>query len=107
MWRRQYPDDSAAIHWSVVGEHIGSEFAPFVERAISNENFLTFYTWPVDEAGNRLRWFDLPVLDKLWREGDTETGGFIQEFTGWKPSPFQQQMDVALIERIATGRTSA
>jgi hypothetical protein len=103
MWRQQYPEDSAEVHWLVVGEHIGAEFVPFVDRAFSDENFLTFYTWPVDEDGNRLRWLDLPVLDKLWREGDAEKGGFIQEFTGWKPSPFQQHMDVALIEKITTG----
>jgi hypothetical protein len=34
-------------------------------------------------------------------------GGFIQEYSGWKPSPFQQEMDVALLERVLNISASA
>lgn len=108
MWRRRYAkEDRQPIYWSVHGDGI-SEFAPFVPHAVGSENFLSFYTWPVDDDGERLRWFDLPIEEKAWNREAIENGadwngGFIQEYTGWKPSAFQPVVDLALIERVLRG----
>jgi hypothetical protein len=99
IWRRQYKGERLEIWWFVRGDGI-AEFAPFSGQGIGGENFLSFYSWPVDADGTRLRWNDLPVEDKLWNNERADKGGFIQEYSGWKPSPFQSEMDVALIERI-------
>lgn len=96
-WRRQYPGDKLRIYWSVQGDGL-FEAAP--HSGSGDSDFLTYFTWPEDAEGNRLRWTDLPVVDKLWNPQSAEKGGFIQEFTGWKPSPFQQEMDVEMIERV-------
>lgn len=76
-----------------------AEAAPFEGRAY---DFLTYYSWPEDDAGVPLRWTDLPVLDLVWNKRRDDHCGFIQEPTGWKPSPLQQTMDVAAIA-AATG----
>lgn len=63
------------------------ESAPFTGE---DEDFLTFYTWPTHAiTGERLNWLTLPILDKGWNEGRNDKGGFIQQVTGWKPSPLQ------------------
>jgi hypothetical protein len=99
IWRRQYKDERLEIFWLVHGDGI-AEFAPFIGQGVGGEDFLSFFSWPVDSEGTRLRWTDLPVEDKLWNPERADKGGFIQEYTGWKPSAFQREMDVALIERI-------
>lgn len=110
MWRRNYArEDQQPIYWNVHGDGIG-EFAPFVPHAVGSENFLSFYTWPVDDDGVRLRWFDLPIEEKAWNreaieKGADWNGGFIQEYTGWKPSALQPIVDLAFIERILSGET--
>jgi hypothetical protein len=73
--------------------------APF--QAEFDGDFLTYYSWPEDANGEPIMWTALPVADKLWREDDAAKGGFVQEATGWKPSPFQAVMDVGLIARAA------
>lgn len=66
------------------------------------ENFLTHYTHPEHaETGERLNWLRLPVLDRGWNATTADKGGFIQEATGWKPSPLQPTMDVVQIGRAA------
>lgn len=106
LWRSRYAtEDQQAIRWMVHGSDGVAEPAPFVPRRRDSEDFLTFYTWPVDEEGVRLRWFDLPIEEKGWsREavdgGADWNGGFIQEYTGWKPSALQPVVDLALIERV-------
>jgi hypothetical protein len=102
IWRGQYPEDRLDIAWFVRGDNV-AEFAPRAGLGASGDDFLTYFTWPVDTDGNLLRWTDLPVEDKLWNSVGANKGGFIQEHSGWKPSPFQQQMDVAVIERILGG----
>lgn len=75
------------IHWMVlpVGEEI-----PFIDDP---EDFLATYTWPEhSETGQRLKWTQVPVQDKGWSADKRDSGGFIQEFTGWKPSPFQRTL---------------
>lgn len=67
------------------------EAAPFTRTHKGpkrRDDFLTFYTWPEDAStGEPLNFLRLPVVDKLWCHG--RKGGFIQEYTGWKPSAFQ------------------
>jgi hypothetical protein len=103
MWRGQNLGDRLAIRWMVRGDGV-AELAPFLPRGGLEQDFLTFYTWPVDADGERLRWTDLAIEDKLWNSERADKGGFIQEYSGWKPSPFQQEMDVTLLERVLNHR---
>lgn len=67
-----------------------------------NEHFLTHYKTPVNATtGEPINWLRLPVLDRGWNETAADKGGFIQEVTGWKPSPLQPAMDVVQIGRAA------
>ncbi|MFG1892644.1 hypothetical protein ACGFIP_01295 [Micromonospora zamorensis] len=97
---------AVTIYWSVQGPGI-SETAPFQDwtgRGLRREpeNFLSFYTWPTDpKTDERLQWTRLPVVDKLWRARRADKGGFIQEHTGWKPSPLQATVDIDQIAQAA------
>jgi hypothetical protein len=71
-------------------------------------DFLKFFSWPNDaETGERLRWSALPVIDKVWRDHSlpvgphAEKGGFIQEATGWKPSPYQPYINAWHLARLS------
>lgn len=67
-----------------------------------SENFGTIYTHPVHAVtGEPLNWLRLRVLDRGWNETVSHKGGFIQEATGWKPSPLQPAMDVRQIGAAA------
>jgi hypothetical protein len=94
MWvekvRDEHADGLIPIYWSVQSEPAGVyETMPFQFRKF-DEDFLTFFTWPVDVTTNEpLNWIELVVVDKLWRKGRADKGGFIQEVTGWKPSILQ------------------
>lgn len=76
--------------------------APFSSNIGGHNHFLTHFTWPVNSVGgepvNRVR---LPVRDKLWNRDHCDKGGFIQELTGWKSSPFQSSFDAEKIARMA------
>jgi hypothetical protein len=94
------------IYWSVEGET-----APFGnDPEVFVEHFLTFYTWPTHvETGERVNFNRLPVRDKQWGPGGMDKGGFIQEATGWKPSPFQPVMHVPTVfaaARLAVSETT-
>ncbi|MFB8038992.1 hypothetical protein ACFC5Z_40075 [Streptomyces sp. NPDC056004] len=66
------------------------------------EDFLTHYTHPVHAVtGERINWLRLPVIDLGWNTSASDRGGFIQEATGWKPSPLQPTMDVRQIGAAA------
>lgn len=87
-----YDDQLIPIIWSIVGEKIAVyDFMPFQYQDFDiHEDFLTFFTWPVDsKTGAKLDFLKLPVVDKRWRPGRGDKGGFIQEATGWKPSILQ------------------
>ncbi len=116
-WRRQYPPDAdeffgpttKRIWWYIDGGGV-CESAPGQDlrgsRYVPEDDFLTWYTWPVNpQTGELLQWLRLPVVDKLWRtaraRGTTTKGGFIQEATGWKPSPLQPFVDVAQLEQMS------
>ena len=100
IWRERYPvDESAEERWGKgavrISWYINGEVFEGAPHAISvggyaPETFLDHFTVPVDdETGERIEWTRLPVDDKSWREGRNDKGGFIQEATGWKPSPLQ------------------
>ncbi|MFF8840524.1 hypothetical protein [Streptomyces sp. NPDC015130] len=90
----------APINWSVRGTNI-FETAPFSPSPYLPEDFLTHYTWPTHaKTGERLNWARLPVTDKLWDSSHNDKGGFIQQLTGWKPSPFQSHFDAQRIAKL-------
>lgn len=114
MWRRDYRTDEAAeaafgkgahrIWWYVDG---GKTFegAPFRDlRGVryAGKDFLDSFTWPTHaRTGTPVQWCALPVRGKGWRQGRADKGGFIQQVTGWKPSPMQAYVNVDLLEQMA------
>lgn len=93
-----YGPGAVKIHWAIAGEPFeAAPFSPEVE--VRNEDdFLTYFSWPVHaETGERLNFNTLYVRDKEWNERRWDKGGFIQEATGWKPSPFQPVMFVPTV----------
>ncbi|MFC4512244.1 hypothetical protein [Streptomyces ehimensis] len=102
MWFPRYGKAGPAkVYWSIMGEGT-FEGAPFSDNIGIGEDFLTFYSWPVNAVtGKRLNWVRLPVRDKLWHRGRCDKGGFIQQLTGWKPSPFEPSFHAEGIARLA------
>lgn len=90
---KAHPDGLIPIFWFVdspgQGKFEGMPFQ-FSRSARPCEDFLTFYTWPVDPAsGEPVDWLALPVADKCWNNSRSDKGGFIQQATGWKPGILQ------------------
>jgi len=89
----QYPNGLIPISWYVVddSERILGRM-PFQYDA-KVKDFLDSYTTPKSEGGEEINWLTLAVSDKFWSERTGfykgYHGGFIQEVTGWKPSPLQ------------------
>jgi len=107
-WMRRYPpsrypeyeekfgEHCVPIYWYVQGNGI-FESAPFQDprvRSADRPDFLTYYDWPFRHDDALLKWQGLPVVDKLWRPGQLDKGGFIQELTGWKPSALQPYVNM-------------
>lgn len=94
-----YGPGAVKIHWYIAGEPFeAAPFSPDVWTLDSEEDFLTFFTWPTNaKTGERLNFNTLPVKDKQWTAEQADKGGFIQEATGWKPSPFQPVMYVPTV----------
>lgn len=101
--RKEHPNGLIPIYWSVVcPEAAIAEFMPFQyqhHEGMSDEGFLTFFTWPVNSEEDRLNWLSLPVLDKRWNKRRADKGGFIQEHTGWKPSILQPYVYLPALAR--------
>lgn len=101
-WRRDYVPDNGVvpIYWFVHGGGF-LEAAPFgntgPDRIPFIGDFYSHFAHPVDDSNTPIEWLSLPVIDKAWNNRQADKGGFIQELTGWKPSPLQQTMDVDLI----------
>jgi hypothetical protein len=96
----------ATINWSVSGPASSAIFeaAPFVynDAGTTNESFLDYFSWPVHEqTSERLQWSALPVLDKRWTLEQADKGGFFQEATGWKPSPYQPLIHLPSLAQAA------
>jgi hypothetical protein len=87
------------IAWFVHGESSATfEGAPPIDPLDRDDHFGTFYTHPTEErSGEALNWLRLPVRDKLWRPGQGDKGGFIQEAIGFKPSALQPALDLRLL----------
>ncbi len=107
-WVSHYGEPVMPIYWYVAGP-AKFEFAP---RDLQPQHqggdqqrdadFLTYYTVPVTGDDDEvIQWSRLPVVDKLWRPNETSKGGFIQEATGWKPSPLQSYADISVLARAA------
>lgn len=101
IWREKNAIDEQAearwgegamrISWLVSGDaaYEGAPFAVDVS-GYASETFLDHFTTPIEVAtGEPIQWTRLPVEDKLWNAERNDKGGFIQEATGWKPSPLQ------------------
>lgn len=114
-WPDQYRPGEVHITWGVTSPDRNgvAEYAPHARRLpmpsliegeppYRPEDFLTHFTHPVHAVtGERLNWLRLPVLDSGWNATRADQGGFIQELTGWKPSPLQPTMDVRQIGAAA------
>ena len=89
--RQRYPDGLIPIYWFAMSEEAAKfERIPVQFHHASQEDFLTFSTWPINtKTGEPLNWLRLPVIDKLWSATRANKGGFIQEATGWKPAILQ------------------
>lgn len=106
---RHYGPGAVRIWWYVEGPGV-FEFAPHQEHTedvYAPANFLDHFTHPRGaEPWDLLQWTRLPVVDKIWRTHDLpdryeRKGGFIQEATGWKPSPLQPYVNVHQLARAA------
>lgn len=89
-YRDWYDSDAAPLYWSVVGESIGGETAPFANGHIgSHENFLTHYSWPIDEQTMEpLNVFLLPIRPCV---PELEVG------LGYKPAALQATIPIRTI----------
>ncbi|WP_432247691.1 hypothetical protein ACRAR1_07010 [Streptomyces sanyensis] len=92
------------IYWSVLSPGGGGIFEsapygpPMLWSDSLREDFLTHYSEPVHEKTEEpINWTRVPVRDLGWSSTASDKGGFIQEATGWKPSPLQAVMDVGRI----------
>ena len=84
--RPEYKSGFVDIWWSV---RFGNqcESAPFT----GNWGHLhTMYDFWTQQGGEPFNWMTCPVVDTRWNSRrKTPHTGFIQEVTGWKPSPLQ------------------
>src|SRR6266542_2338304 len=65
-------------------------------------DFLTSFTWPRNErTGEPVNWLRLPVVDLHWNRKQDDKGGFVQEVTGWKPSPLQPSVNLRQLASAA------
>jgi len=87
------------IHWYVMGDDSGTfEAAPPIIPLDRHDNFTPFYSHPAEvDTDEPVNWLRLPVVDKRWRDGAADKGGFIQEATGFKPSSFQPALDLRVL----------
>lgn len=116
-WPDLYRPGEVTIMWTLTAPAPGNvhEAAPHTRplppdpdlvrmfgRAYEPEDFLTHFRVPTNaDTGERINWLRLPVLDCGWNATVGDSGGFIQEVTGWKPSPLQPTMDVVQLGRAA------
>lgn len=105
-WAQGKDERVLPIRWAIASPAAGLyENAPFCG---TDQDFLDHYSLPTHAVtGARLRFTQLPVLDQSWERKTAGTCGFIQDATGWKPSPLQQSMDVGVIlQSCGIGRTA-
>lgn len=104
---KEFSNGLIPIHWFVINEEEEIfEGMPFQfehlhsESIFTDDNFLTTFTWPVNkDTREHLNWLTLPVVDKLWKHERADKGGFLQQYTGWKPSIFQPYLYIPTFSR--------
>jgi hypothetical protein len=116
LWRRwlTYVDEHDAWHrslgrpWVRIGWYVTAgddggvfEFAPHEFEPLSGDSFETFFTTPHNDEHGDINWLRLPVRDGEWNATRADKGGFIQEATGWKPSPLQPAVNIEQITAAA------
>lgn len=96
LWSEQvgslYPDGLIPIRWYVRGEG-QFEYMPFQYEIEEDprEDFLTYNTWPVEAInGERLNWFELPVVDKFWQPGRSDKGALFSRLPGGNQRSFSR-----------------
>lgn len=101
-----YPPWHVPVFWFVTsiggGTFEGAPHQAYPPDYPLRDDFLTHYNHPQHAStGELVNWLRLPVLDRGWNAKQFDKGGFIQEATGWKPSPLQPVMDVRQVARAA------
>ncbi len=96
-------DSQLGVPWVPIWWFVQDAEARLFERAPfarpSHEDFLSHFTGPVAaDSGEAINWLRLPVVDRLWRPGRADKGGFIQEASGWKPHALQRAVELTLFE---------
>ncbi|MFJ5306131.1 hypothetical protein [Streptomyces sp. NPDC088350] len=95
------------VSWYVCSVGGGGTFEAAPHQSLPDdfplrEDFLTRYTHPLHARSSvPVNWLRLPVLDHGWNATQADKGGFIQEVTGWKPSPLLPAMDVRQVAKAA------
>ena len=96
--RRKKLPDERPIWWFVVGPGV-CEFAQGDPSAPNTGHFNEHY-YLGDAAGNYRMDIDvLPVASKNWRSGNADKGGFIQQATGWQPTPLLPTVSLSMLRR--------
>ncbi len=114
MWTKKpgvrRDDGAVPIYWFVDSTDSGPlEAAPYVvsEEVAPSGDFLAHYSTPLNAATRRpINWLRLPVIEKAWRPGQANKGGFITESTGWRPSPLQPSVPLAALIASAQAETA-
>ena len=97
-WLGRYGKADPSIFWLVLPV---AEAAPFQPRWLDLGDFLSYYTWPINQyTGERLNWNRLPVAEPNWTDAG-DKGGFFHEVTGWKPAPLQERVPLRQVLRAA------
>jgi len=110
--KKEYQNGLIPIHWSIdIRDMRPFAAMPFQYDFYNNGrgkdmlDFLTIFSWPINITTNEpLNWFKIPVIDKSWRVDKADTGGFIQEATGWKPSILQPYIHLLALEKACKHR---
>lgn len=92
-----WANDAVSISWFVDTDCGMFEAAPFALAPGDEDTtgFLAYFTWPVDDDGERLDWFRLPVrMDRF---------PHFTKALGWSPSPFQASCPLRSIIESRSG----
>ena len=93
--KEKWENDAIDICWSVIGQSESfsaqlCEFAPFpsnVSKWSPNQNnFLTFFTWPINHVGEPMSWWNLPVRFSRFPRFDN----YMRSICGWIPAAGQE-----------------
>jgi hypothetical protein len=114
-WWDSFQDSGGwvSVAWFVQGESTFEE-APFVTPATTGGEPFVFaegwaddrgrpgFTWPHQAgSGERLNWLRLPVPDQRWTPGTADKGGFVQEVSGWRPTPLLDRVHLRTLAKAA------